>query len=142
MKVKDRMTRDAVAVAAEESAAVAARLMARCNVGSLPVCGEDGRLVGMVTDRDLVLRCMAMDEDPATFPVSQVMTARVAAVSPEDELAEAAVLMAREQVRRLPVTENGRLAGIVTLSDLGRGGDYAMEAAQCLGEISKNIKKR
>ena len=142
MKIKDCMSRDPISVAAEESAAVAARLMSRYNVGSLPVRSGSGKLVGIVTDRDLVLRCLAIGENPETLPIGRVMTARVTSVSPEDELYTAAELMAKEQVRRLPVTEQGRLAGMVSLADVSRREDYTMEAAQCLCEISRNVKKR
>ncbi|MBQ7566902.1 MAG: CBS domain-containing protein [Oscillospiraceae bacterium] len=141
MKVRDCMTDTAVSVAAEESAAVAARVMARHNVGSLPVRGRGGKLVGIVTDRDLALRVIASGEDAATLSVGSAMTSHVASVSPDDELSDAAALMAREQVRRLPVVENGRLRGMLSLADLTRSG-YATEAAQALCEISSNVKKR
>jgi len=135
------MTSGAVSVTAEESVAAAARIMSRHNVGSLPVRGGNGSLVGIVTDRDLVLRALASGEDPATFPVGRVMTAKVTSVSPNDTLRRAAGLMAREQVRRLPVVENGKLTGMLSLSDLSAGGSD-MEAASALTEISRNVSRR
>jgi len=142
MKVKDCMTPTAVTVSEDESAAAAARIMARSNVGSLPVRGRGGRLCGIVTDRDLVLRCMAAGEDPRRVPVGRLMTTRLAVAKPTDSVFAAAERMAREQVRRLPVVEDGRLLGMVSLADISRREDYAMEAAAALTEISGNVKKR
>lgn len=140
MHVKDCMNRHVIAVSPEESAAVAARLMARHNVGALPVRAADGSLCGMVTDRDLVLRCMALERPPEQTAVSRVMTSRVSAIGPNASLAQAADRMAREQVRRLPVVEGRRLIGMVTLGDLSHRDDYAMEAAEALSEITANVK--
>lgn len=141
LKVRDRMSDGAVSVTAEESVAVAARIMSRHNVGSLPVRGVGGGLIGIVTDRDLVIRALAAGEDPATLPVGRVMTAKVASVSPEDSLRRAAGLMAKEQVRRLPVVEDGKLRGILSLADLSAGGSDR-EAASALTEISRNVIRR
>jgi len=142
MKVKDCMTPTAVTVSEDESAAAAARIMARSNVGSLPVRGRGGKLCGIVTDRDLVLRCMAAGEDPRRVPVGRLMTTRLAVAKPTDSVFAAAECMAKEQVRRLPVVEDGRLVGMVSLADISRREDFAMEAAAALTEISGNVKKR
>ena len=80
MLVKDVMSHRVVSVSPEESTAVAARLLARHNVGALPVCTAEGRLKGMVTDRDIVLRCVAADENPERMKVSEIMTRRVISV--------------------------------------------------------------
>ena len=119
---------------------MAARLMSRHNVGALPVRERDGSLCGIVTDRDLVLRCMALNRSPETTTVDRVMTARVTAVAPHTSLTQAAMTMAREQVRRLPVVEGRRLVGMVTLGDLSHREDYTMEAAEALSEITANVK--
>ncbi|MBP3633797.1 MAG: CBS domain-containing protein [Oscillospiraceae bacterium] len=140
MNVKDCMNRHVIAVAPDESVAVAARLMARHNVGALPVRDRDGVLCGIVTDRDMVLRCMALNRPAETTSVSRVMTNRVAAVPPDASLSHAAMCMAREQVRRLPVVEGRRLVGMVSLGDLSHRDDYAMEAAEALSEITANVK--
>ena len=142
MKVKDCMTAAAISVAEDESVAAAARIMARQNVGALPVRGRGGRLAGIVTDRDLVLRCVASGEAANHVPVGRVMTTRVATVTPEDSVFTAAERMASEQVRRLPVVENGRLVGMVSLADVSRREDYSMEAAAALTEISRNVKRK
>ena len=141
MKVRDCMTPGAICVTADDSVTTAARLMARRNVGSLPVRGAGGRIVGIVTDRDLVLRCVASGEDPGHVPVGRIMTSRVAVADPDESLFSVAERMAQQQVRRLPVVEQGRLVGMVSLADVCRLEDYSMEAAQCLTEISQNVKK-
>lgn len=140
MLVKDVMSRKIVSVAPEESAAVAARLLARYNVGALPVCTAEGRLKGMVTDRDIVLRCVAAEEDPQRTRVSEIMTRRVISVGAQETASTATELMAREQVRRLPVEENGKVIGMVSLGDLATAPDFSVEAAGALCEISANTK--
>ena len=139
MQVKDLMNPSVVTVEPTASAALAARLISRHNVGSLPVCGEGGRLRGVVTDRDIVLRCIATEDDPAQTPVRDIMTRGCATVSPDADCREATRLMSLHQVRRLPVVENGRLVGMISLADVARSGRFDMEAAQALCEISENI---
>ena len=142
MQVRDLMNPNVVTVEPGSSAALAARLISRHNVGSLPVCGEDRRLRGVVTDRDIVLRCVAAEEDPAQTPVRDIMTRGCATVSPGADCREATRLMSAHQVRRLPVVEEGKLVGIISLADLARSQRFDMEAAQALGEISENIVRR
>lgn len=140
MKVRECMNSHVISVSPEESVAVAARIMSRHNVGALPVRAVDGSLCGIVTDRDMVVRCMALDRSPAQTPVSRVMTDRVTTVPPTATLTQAAACMAKEQVRRLPVVEGRRLVGMVTLGDLSHRDDYAMDAAEALSEITANVK--
>ena len=141
MNVKSCMNTHVIAVTPEESVAVAARLMARHNVGVLPVKARDGSLCGMITDRDMVTRCMALERSPAETSVARIMTSRVASIAPTATLEQAADKMAREQVRRLPVVEGRRLVGMVTLGDLSHRDDYAMDAAEALSEITANVKR-
>ena len=141
MQVRDLMNPSVVSITPGESAALAARLLSRHNVGSLPVCGEDGGLRGIVTDRDIVLRCVAAEEDPGKTQVKDIMTRNCAVVSPEDDAREAARLMAEKQVRRLPVLEGNSVVGMVSLGDLARSHRCDMEAGKALSEISDNVKK-
>ena len=140
MQVRDCMNTHLICITPEESVAAAARLMARHNIGVLPVRARDGSLCGIVTDRDLVLRCTALERPAAETSVARVMTGRVASVSPVTSVVQAADKMAREQVRRLPVVEGRKLVGMVTLADLCRRDEYTMEAAEALSEITANIK--
>ena len=139
MQVRDLMNPSVVTIEPTSSAALAARLISRHNVGVLPVCAGDGRLRGVVTDRDIVLRCVAAEEDPAQTPVRDIMTRSCATVSPGDDCREATRIMSAQQVRRLPVVEDGRVVGMISLSDLARSRRFDMEAAQALCEISENI---
>ena len=141
MLVKEVMTSSVVSIAPEESAALAARLLARHGLGALPVCSAEGILRGMVTDRDIVVRCVAAGDDPERTRVAEIMTRRVLAAEPDRSVDEAARLMAREQVRRLPVQEHGRLVGMVSLGDVAVRPDYTMEAGEVLQEISQNIRR-
>lgn len=141
MQVRDVMNRAPITIDPTESAALAARLLARHNVGSLPVCGENGRLQGIVTDRDIILRCVAPEEDPAQVPVKQIMTRHPKALSPGDDVRQAAQVMAIQQVRRLPVVEAGRLVGLVSLGDLAQCGKYEMEVSKALADISEQVKR-
>lgn len=139
MKLKDIMTQSVVSVSAQESVEVAARALARHNIGALPVCTEDKRLLGMVTDRDLVTRCIATGRSPAATKVSDVMTAQVRYASPDMEVGVAAHLMGAEQIRRLPVVEGGRLCGMVSLGDIACR-DYSLaDAADALSDITANL---
>ena len=140
MRVKDCMTEQVISVGAGEPVSVAARLMARYNLGALPVRGTDGQLEGMLTDRDIVLRCIAAERSPKAVRVREVMTRSVAAAAPDTDAAAAAGIMAARQVRRLPVTEEGRLVGMVSLADLSRRPDYMMEAAEALEDICAGVR--
>ena len=141
MEVRELMNPSVVTIEPTSSASLAARLISRHNVGSLPVCSSDGRLRGMVTDRDIVVRCVAAGDDPEHTRVAEIMTRRILAAEPEKSIGEAAKLMAREQVRRLPVQERGRLVGMVSLGDVAVRPDYTMEAGEALQEISQNIRR-
>jgi len=136
------MSPNVVSITPEESTALAARLLYRHNIGALPVCAEDGRLRGIVTDRDIVLRCVAAENDPAVTPVKEIMSKGVVSVSPNDDARVATRIMAAEQVRRLPVLSDGKVVGMVSLGDLAKTRAYDMEASKALSEISTNVKKK
>jgi len=142
MKLREIMTNSVVRINPEESVAVAARTLARHNIGMLPVCGGDGRLCGVVTDRDLVTRCIAAGRLPASTPVREVMTTNVVSARPDMDTGAAAYLMGRQQIRRLPVLENGRLCGMVSLGDLAQREETAYDATDALSEISSNVSVR
>ena len=142
MLVNDVMSKHVISVSPDESLAVAARLLSRYNVGMLPVCNAEQKLKGVLTDRDIVLRCVATGADPAKARVHQAMTGRVVSVNPTDPAVVATSLMAKEQVRRLPVEQNGRLVGMVSLADLAQLPDYSAETADALSEICSNVQSR
>lgn len=142
MKLREIMTETVVRINPEESVAVAARTLARYNIGMLPVCGGDGRLCGVVTDRDLVTRCIAAGKEPVRTPVREVMTSNVVSARQDMDTVAAAQLMGRQQIRRLPVLENGRLCGMVSLGDLANREETAYDATDALSGISRNVSVR
>jgi CBS domain-containing protein len=115
--VRDAMTEGPRSIGASASAVEAARLMREEHIGSLPVT-EDGQLIGMITDRDLTTRVVAEAADPTTTSVGDVYSRDPISVEPDEDLEVALRLMARHQVRRLPVVESGRLVGIVAQADI------------------------
>ena len=142
MKLRELMTNPVIRIHPDETVAVAARTLTHYNIGILPVCGADGRLCGLVTDRDLVTRCLAANRSPAQTPVRDVMTSQVISARPDMDAALAAGLMGREQIRRLPVVENGKLCGMVSLGDLALQQESCMEAGDALSEISSGLSSR
>ena len=106
------------------------------------MCTADGKLWGVVTDRALVIRCMAAGKAPRETLVEDVMTTGLTVGSPSMDTSAAASLMGRMQVRRLPVVEDGVLRGMVSLSDLAVRQETEPDAAGALAEISANISCR
>ena len=142
MKLKDIMTRSVVKIHHKESVGVAARMLTHYNIGVLPVCDGEGKLVGVVTDRDVVIRCVASGRQPEKTKVCDIMTTRVISASPDMDAAVATHLMGREQVRRLPVVERGKLCGMVSLGDLAGNEETGYDAADALSEICGNLSPK
>lgn len=142
MKVREVMTQNVIKVAPEESVEVAARLLTRHNIGIVPVCDHRNKVCGLVTDRDLVTRCMAANRPAAATKIKDVMTMQVASANPDMDVGVAAHLMGRLQVRRLPVVENGRLCGMVSLGDIACREESVMDAADALSDISAQLSER
>ncbi len=141
MQVRELMNTNVVSITPEESTSLAARLIARHNIGSLPVCTDSGQLRGVVTDRDIVLRCIAAEEDPAKTPVRNIMSRSLTFIAPEEDIRTASHLMSEQQIRRLPVVESGKVVGMLSLGDLANCHQCNMEASRALSEISENVKK-
>ena len=117
LKVRDTMTGSPRSIDASTSVVEAAQLMREGHIGSLPITADE-RLVGMITDRDIAMRVVAEAADQTKTSVGDVSSRDVVTVEPDEDLDEALQLMARHQVRRLPVVENGRLVGIVAQADI------------------------
>ena len=139
MKVSDIMSDRVVTIDEREPVIAAARLLKRMNLGALPVTDRGGKLVGMLTDRDIVLRCVALGGDARTMTAGDVMTRGVVTATPDVKVDDAAKRMGRGQVRRLPVVENGKLVGMLSLAHMARKCD--MEAAAALADISSNLRR-
>jgi CBS domain-containing protein len=142
MNISDIMTGHVMAIDEDEPVVAAARLMKRHNVGALPVKDGRNKLRGIVTDRDIVLRCVADGADSQALRVGEIMSRNLVTVSPFEDAEKGAERMASSQVRRLPVTDNGVLVGIVALGDIAKTDEYRMEASEALSEISASFRRR
>jgi CBS domain-containing protein len=142
MKAMDLMNTNVISITPDESVSLAARLLSRHNIGALPVISPEGRLRGIVTDRDIVLRCVAGDDDPERTPVREIMTRGVLTAAPTDDMQDVSRLMSARQVRRIPIVEGNRVVGMLALADLARTRVCRMEASGALTEISSNIRRK
>lgn len=139
MEIKDIMTRSVVSIHPNESVEVAARTMTQYNIGVLPVC-SNGNLCGVITDRDIVTRCLAANRLPSSTQVRQVMTQQVTTAKPNMEIGAAAHLMGRLQIRRLPVVEDGKLCGMISLGDMAIHEETTINAGDVLADVSSNLR--
>ena len=133
--VRDAMTSSPCTIDAEKPVAYGAKMMKQENVGIAPIV-EGDRLIGTLTDRDIAVRVVAEGRDPQSTPVRDAASTDLVTVQPEQDLSEALQLMARHQVRRLPVVENDRLVGIVAQADVARESDE-QQTGELVEEISK-----
>ena len=136
MKVKDLMTPSPTVARPEDTASQAATLMKQEDCGAIPVVKDGGSLVGIITDRDIVIRVVAAGKDPRSTPISAVMSADPVTLEPDADADDAEKLMADHQVRRLPVVDDGRLVGILVTAQLARRGN-----AKEVGETIKGISE-
>lgn len=136
MKVKDIMTKNVAYINPDTSVTEAAQLMQKHNVGSIPVCDRNG-VIGVLTDRDIVVRNVAHGSDPHSTPVKNVMTSKVTTVTPEMDIEQVTTIMSQNQIRRVPVVDNNMLVGIVALGDLATDSRFDTEASGALSDISE-----
>jgi CBS domain-containing protein len=134
--IKDVMTSDPCTIDADKSVAYAAKMMRDEDVGLAPIV-EDDKLIGMLTDRDIAIRVVAEGRNPDQVTVGQVASKQVVTIDPRQDLVEALRIMAKHQVRRLPVVEeDGRLVGVVAQADVAREGDDK-QTGELVQEISQ-----
>jgi len=139
MKVKEIMSKDVACLTPEDTIEKAAQLMKQYNVGSIPVCNNK-MINGIVTDRDIALRSVASGQDSAQTKVRNIMTSNPTVGNPEMDVHDAAEIMSREQIRRLPIVENS-LVGIVSLGDISLEpilSDNAQDALKSISEPTGN----
>ena len=140
MHIRDVMTPNPRTVGAEESIQNAARIMRDEDTGAVPVV-DNGRPIGMITDRDIAVRAVA-DGGQVSRPVREFVTSAVVTATPEMSTREAAQLMSEHQIRRLPVIENERLVGIVSLGDIAVKEGKDSRSGDTLQAISEGVKER
>lgn len=135
MKVRELMSTSIISARPDMSISEIAKKMRQADVGAIPVCDDRGRVLGIITDRDIVIRALTNDEHPDT--AREIMTMDPVYATPNMNTHQAAILMAKHQVRRLPVIENDRLIGLLSMADIARKRIYVDEAGDALSAISK-----
>lgn len=118
MKVKECMSNIVNTVKPEATVSDCAKMMCERHIGCVPVCDDEKKVVGILTDRDILLRAVACDKDACNTKVSDIMSTKVFCCDSNSEVEEAEKIMAQEQIRRLPIVEHGKIAGILTLGNL------------------------
>lgn len=121
MKISECMCQDVCFVKPDCKTYDAARIMCENHIGCIPVCDEQKKIVGIITDRDILLRTVACNKDTKTTPVSEIMTTKVFTCQAEKDITEAQNLMAQNQVRRIPVVDDtNKVVGMLTMGDLAQ----------------------
>ena len=133
---RDLMTPDPTCVKEDQTLVEAARMMRDLDVGALPICGNDDRLKGMLTDRDIVVKCIAEGGDPKTATAGSLAQGKPVTIGADDSLEEALRVMQEHQVRRLPVIDGHDLVGIISQADVAREMS-AQETGRTVAEISE-----
>ena len=127
MKVKDCMCNEVVFVKPDCDAEECARLMCENHIGCVPVCDDSNKVVGLVTDRDILLRTIGCGKEIKHTPISDIMTCNVTCCTPDQEVNDAEKMMGTNQVRRIPVMENNKIVGMLTLGDLAKNKEVNTE---------------
>jgi len=136
MKVREVMTSSVDWVSPDTSVVQVAQLMKKDDVGSIPIC-QGNQLVGIITDRDIVLKVVAAGGDTNNTSAKEIMSTNIKSVTSNQDVHEAADLMSKYQIRRLPVVEQGKLMGIVAIGDLAIEKIHINEAGDALSDISQ-----
>ncbi|MGM9550855.1 MAG: CBS domain-containing protein [Clostridia bacterium] len=136
MKIKDICSCNAITVNPQDTVMTAAEKMEHHNVGALPVVDYSGRVLGIITDRDITIRVTAKGKDAKQYQVCDIMTNNVSCVCLDADIESATKIMGESKVRRLPVVDSGKVVGFVSLGDISRTGKFDMEAGKTLCDIS------
>lgn len=136
MRVKDCMSNEVVWATTDSTVCDVAKLMNENHIGSIPVCDENQNVVGIITDRDIILRSIACDKDIKQTKATDIMTTDVIRTSKDTDVSWVAGIMAKNQIRRVPVVENEKLVGMISLGDLARNDNIpSQEVAECVCHI-------
>lgn len=147
MKVKDCMCGEVYCVKPETTINEIAKVMGKNHIGCVPVCNNENCIVGVITDRDIILRTIACDKDVKSTKASDIMTCNVCTCSQDDSIWDAERKMAENQIRRIPVVDNNKIIGILTLGDLAHydeetGNDHFCNTieniCECGGQAKNN----
>lgn len=141
MLVRELMSANVCFIRADAPVSDAAALMKKYDIGMVPVCDSKGCLLGLITDRDIVLRFLAAEGGKDTAPcVSDVMSQNAVSVSPDMDIHDAACVFSRARVRRLPVLDDSRLVGMLSLTDLAKKRVFLAEVGDIMGAIAGEKK--
>jgi len=136
MDIKECMCKDVIKAKPDTSIEDCAKLMNDNHIGCVPVCDDENKIVGIVTDRDIVLRGIACSKDPKSTTLSDIMTTEVCCCETDADLEHAEEIMKQNKVRRLPVIHDSKIVGIITLGDLACNVEVDCD---CLGETLEDI---
>ena len=125
MRVKDCMCRHVVQAAPDTNLNEIAKLMESNEIGCVPICDDKSKVIGFVTDRDIITRCVATSRNCANTKAFEIMTTHVIKTTPDTDASEAARTMSANQIRRLPVIENDRIVGMLSIGDLARNNNIS-----------------
>ncbi|MDP4178325.1 MAG: CBS domain-containing protein [Bacillota bacterium] len=137
MTVKDLMTTNVASVCSDDTVDHAAQLMREYNVGSIPVCDNNNKIIGIITDRDIALRSSADGQNTKAQSVRDIMSSNPVVGRPDMDVNDAARIMSERQIRRLPIVENNNLIGVVSLGDIAVEPSLKNNAKEALSDISK-----
>ena len=139
MKVKECMCNEVCTCTPDTTIADCAKQMRDSHSGCIPVCNQNNEILGIVTDRDLILRCVACGKDPKTTKINDVMTGDICCCTPSDDIENVESKMQKLHVRRIPVVEGTKVVGMVTIGDLFKDSDLNKEGVYLtLENICKN----
>ncbi len=142
MRVKECMSEQVVWATGDNTIYDVAKLMNENHIGSIPVCDNQQKLVGIITDRDIVLRTIACDKDVMQTKVTDIMTTDVIRTSKDTEVSWVADIMAKNQIRRVPVVEDEKLVGIISVGDLAKNTEVPdQELSNCMCHICNESNK-
>lgn len=140
MKVRDLMTPNPTCAAPDTTVEEIATLMKEEDIGCVPIVDEDGQVTGVVTDRDIVIRCIAEGKDPSECHAEDIHSPQSVTIDPNADSKQAARMMADRQIRRLPVVEHGRLVGMLSLGDVAVKQDDDRLSGDVLQGVSEGVK--
>lgn len=140
MKIRQLMTTDVSTAEPETTLEEIATIMRNDDVGAVPVV-ENDELVGIITDRDLVLRCIAEGKDPSATRADDILSDSIETIEPDADVEEAAELMSRRQIRRLPVVEDGHLVGMLSIGDVAVKQQDDSMSGDTLQKVSRGVKR-
>ena len=142
MKVKECMCKEVESINPNTSIKECAKIMSDNHIGCVPVCNEQKEVVGIITDRDLLLRAVACDKDINTTKASDIMTCNVYCCSSDTDVKEAEKIMSTEKIRRIPIVDNNKIVGILTLGDISQASDINKnDVCTTLKDICSNQTK-